>query len=455
MEDSILSRSVHSVRSIHIIEGADCARQTLLRRRPMEDTVAPPRVQARLNEMFGAGTSAAAAVQRILADVQARGDAALQEYTARIDGADLPNPEVPADALATAYRDLDPGLRQALEVTAERLRAFHQREQHPSWLQWEGDGALGQMVRPLRRVGLYVPGGTASYPSSVLHTAVPARVAGVEEIVVATPPARDGSISPVILAACAITGVHRVYRMGGAQAIAALAYGTQTIPRVDKILGPGNLFVALAKRAVAGSVGIDQIAGPTETVVVADDSADAALVAADLLAQSEHDPLASAILITPSLDLARRVQDMVTGQIAGLSRREIAAASLQANGGIAVVESLAQALDLANEYAPEHLCLAVRDPWTWLPRVRNAGGVFLGDGMSEALGDYAVGPSHVMPTGGTARFASPLHVGDFLKVTSIFGLSQDQVARLTPPAAALAQAEGLTAHVAAMNKRID
>lgn len=440
--------------AIRVIEGAANARQTILRRHPMEETAAPPRVQARLDAMFGDGTTPAAAVQRILADVQERGDAALHEYTLRIDGADLPNPEAPAEALAAAHRDLDPGLRQALEVAAERLRAFHQREQHPSWLHWEGDGALGQMVRPLRRVGLYVPGGTAAYPSTVLHTAVPARVAGVEEIVVATPPARDGSVSPVILAACHITGVNRVLRMGGAQAIAALAFGTQTIPRVDKILGPGNIFVALAKRAVAGSVGIDQIAGPTETVVVADESASPALVAADLLAQAEHDPLASAILITPSRELAGQVHQQIGRQLQGLSRREIAAASLAANGGIVVVESLDQALQLANEYAPEHLCLAVRDPWNWLPRVRNAGGVFLGDGMSEALGDYAVGPSHVMPTGGTARFASPLHVGDFLKVTSIFGLGRDQVVRLTPPAAALAAAEGLTAHVAAMDRRI-
>jgi histidinol dehydrogenase len=440
---------------IRIFEGAAAARQTILRRRPMEETAAPPHVQARLDAMFGVGTTPDAAVRQILAAVQQGGDAALHEYTLRIDGADLPNPAVPADVLAAAYRDLDPVLRQALEVAAERLRAFHQREQHPSWLHWEADGAVGQMVRPLQRVGLYVPGGTAAYPSSVLHTAVPARVAGVEEIVVATPPARDGSVSPVILAACYITGVNRVLRMGGAQAIAALAFGTQTIPRVDKILGPGNIFVALAKRAVSGSVGIDQIAGPTETVVVADDAANPLLVAADLLAQAEHDPLASAILITPSRDLARRVQEQVAHQVASLSRGEIAAASLHAGGGIAVVESLTEALGLANEYAPEHLCLAVRDPWTWLPRVLNAGGVFLGDGMSEALGDYAVGPSHVMPTGGTARFASPLHVGDFLKVTSIFGLGPDQVARLTPSAAALAAAEGLTAHVAAMNRRTD
>jgi histidinol dehydrogenase len=439
---------------IRLVEGAASARLTILRRRPMEETAAPPQVQARLDAMFGAGTTPAAAVLKILADVQARGDAALHEFTLRIDGADLPNPEVPPEALAAAYRDLEPGLRQALETAAERLRAFHQREQHPSWLHWEGGGALGQMVRPLRRVGLYVPGGTASYPSSVLHTAVPAGVAGVEEIVVATPPARDGSISPVILAACHIAGVHRVYRMGGAQAIAALAFGTQTIARVDKILGPGNIFVALAKRAVAGSVGIDQIAGPTETVVIADESANPILVAADLLAQAEHDPMASAILITPSLELARQVQEQVALQLTGLSRRAIATASLTTNGGIAVVETLGEALELANEYAPEHLCLAVHDPWNWLPRVRGAGGVFLGDGMSEALGDYAVGPSHVMPTGGTARFASPLHVGDFLKVTSIFGLGPDLVARLTPPAAALAAAEGLTAHVAAMNKRI-
>jgi histidinol dehydrogenase len=438
---------------IRIIEGANSARQTILRRRPIEETTAPPTVQARLDGMFGPGTTPSQAVDRILLAVRTGGDAALHDLTARIDGADLADPLVPAAEIPAAYDALPPDLQQALHTAADRLRQFHQHEQHPSWLHWEGGGALGQMVRPLQRVGLYVPGGAAAYPSSVLHTAIPAAVAGVPDIIVATPPDRAGKVAQVILAACHIAGVQRVYRMGGAQAIAALAYGTPSIPRVDKILGPGNLFVALAKRAVSGAVGIDQIAGPTETVIVADGSANPALVAADLLAQAEHDPLAAAILITPSRELAARVQAHVEDQMEGISRAATATASLDANGGIVIVPGLEQALELANEFAPEHLCLAVQEPWAWLPLVRNAGGVFLGDSMSEALGDYAVGPSHVMPTGGTARFASPLHVGDFLKVTSIFGLGREDTAKLIPAAATLARSEGLTAHVAAIEMR--
>jgi len=439
---------------ISIVEGVAAARQ-ILRRRPLEEVTLPPLGQARLEALFGPGTTPAQAVARILADVRSRGDAALREYTARIDGVDLIDPALPKSAMKAAYEALPPDLRQALEIAATRIRDFHRWEPPGSWLHWEGDGALGQMVRPLHRVGLYVPGGTAAYPSSVLHMAIPARVAGVTEIIVATPPDRKGQISPVILAACHVAGVDQVYRLGGAQAIAALAYGTATVPRVDKILGPGNIFVALAKRAVAGDVAIDQIAGPTETIIVADDSASPELLAADLLAQAEHDPLATAILLTTSRDLALRVQAEVEGQAASLSRRDIAAQSLSQQGGIAVVESLEVALDLANEYAPEHLCLAVREPWTWLGRVRNAGGVFLGEWCCEALGDYLAGPSHVMPTGGTARFASPLHVRDFLKVTSIFALDKEQAVRLSPIAARLARAEGLTAHAAALEKRSD
>jgi len=310
-------------------------------------------------------------------------------------------------------------------------------------------------VRPLARVGLYVPGGTAAYPSSLLMSAIPARVAGVKEIVVATPPGRDGKLPPVTLAAAHVAGVDRIVKAGGAQAIGALAFGTASVPRVDKILGPGNIFVTLAKSRVFGQVAIDAPLGPTETMLIADDSANAKLVAADLLAQAEHDPLASPILLTTSPELAERVADEIMEQLPQLSRQAIALAAFENNGGIVVVPDLYAAVDLANDYAPEHLCLLVRDPWALIERVRNAGGVFLGEASAEVMGDYVAGPSHSMPTGGAARFFSPINVEEFLKVTSLFALNDRALRELGPAAITLAEAEGFTAHAAAVRRRLE
>jgi histidinol dehydrogenase len=312
---------------------------------------------------------------------------------------------------------------------------------------------LGQIIRPLLRIGLYAPGGRAPYPSSLLMAAVPARVAGVQEIIVTSPPRKDGRVSDVVLAAAHVAGIDAVFKVGGAQAIGAMAYGTESISRVDKIVGPGSLFVMLAKRRVYGQVAIDSLPGPTETLVIADESADPSLVAADLLAQAEHDVLASPICVTPSRELAERVQVEVARQIEFLERAEIIVQALQGQGGIVVTSDLAQAMTLANEYAPEHLCLLVRDAWSWVGQVRNAGGVFVGEMASEALGDYIVGPAHIMPTGGTARFSSPCNVWDYLKITSVFAPAEATMLRIASAAATIAQAEGLTAHAAAIQMR--
>jgi histidinol dehydrogenase len=343
-----------------------------------------------------------------------------------------------------------------MEQAVGRIAAFHRQQRANSWLEWDDEGgAVGQMIRPLERVGVYVPGGMAPYPSTLLMAAVPARVAGVREIIVASPPGADGRVAGVILAAARVAGVERVYRLGGAQAIAALAYGTESVPRVDKIVGPGNLFVVLAKRQVYGQVDIDSLPGPTETLVIADGQANPTYVAADLLAQAEHDALAAPILVTTSDELAQAVQDEIESQLPALSRKEIIAQALGGRGNIVVVENLEEALDLANDYAPEHLCLLVADPWALVGRVRHAGGVFVGEACCEALGDYVVGPSHIMPTGRTARFASPLNVWDFLKITSVFALGAERARAIAPFAIELAEAEGLTAHAQAVRLRAE
>lgn len=430
------------------------ARRTILRRTDMEEVEAPPALAASLERLFGRPVTPAEAVQIILRDVRERGDAALMEWTQRIDGVALPALEVPREAWLSARDALDPALRQALELAVERIVDFHRRQHVDSWTAFDAGGILGQIVRPLQRVGVYVPAGTAPLPSSLLMAAVPARAASVQEIVVVSPPdRRTGEIAPVILAAAAIAGVERVFRAGGAQAIAALAYGTETIPRVDKIVGPGNLFVALAKRMVFGQVGIDGIYGPTETLVIADDGAAPAVVAADLLAQAEHDVLASAVLLTPSERLARAVQEEVRRQAVRLSRQEAIAGSLSSRSGIVLVRDLDEAVELANEYAPEHLCLLVSEPWAWVGKIHNAGGIFVGEHSFEVLGDYVAGPSHVMPTGGTARFASPLNIMDFVKVTSLVALGRSEFDVLGPAAARIAEAEGLTAHAHAVYVR--
>jgi histidinol dehydrogenase len=393
-------------------------------------------------------------VAEIIAQVKEEGDAALREWTRRLDGAAPEMLTVSDEEAERAFREVDDAFLQALDAAVERIRRYHEKQKQTSWLSAEEDGAvLGQLVHPLERVGIYVPGGRAAYPSTVLMTAIPAQVAGVGEIVLATPPRPDGTIHPHTLVAAKMAGVHRIVKAGGAQAIAALAYGTESVPAVDKIVGPGNIYVALAKRQVFGQVGIDSIAGPSEIVVIADDSAPPDWVAADLLSQAEHDPMASAILITPSRRLAEEVAAELKRQCGLLERKEIAAASLRKNGAILLTDTLEEAVETANRLAPEHLELMVQDPWSLAVRVRHAGAVFLGLFSPEAIGDYVAGPSHVLPTAGTSRFFSPLGVDDFVKKTSLISYSREAFFRDGGHVVTLAEAEGLGAHAAAIRVR--
>ena len=418
----------------------------------MDAAEVPQSVLDRLRALFGEPLTPEQAVARIIRDVRERGDAAIRDYTQRIDGVAMDALEVPRQEIEAAYKRVERPVVKALNLAAERVRAFHQRGLPHGWMDLEA--GLGEMVRPLERIGVYIPGGTAAYPSTVLMTVVPARVAGVRDVALATPARKGGEVPPVVLVAADIAGVDRVYRVGGAQAIAALAHGTESVPRVDKIFGPGNLFVMLAKRQVFGAVGIDALQGPTETLIIVDDSADPTICAADMLAQAEHDVLAAPLLITTSADLAEQVRRELARQIESLERKEIAAGALGNRGGIAVVDTLTEAVGLANEYGPEHLCLLVRDPWAWVERIRNAGGVFLGEGSPEVFGDYVAGPSHVMPTSGTARFSGPVNIRDFFKVTSVVALRGDVLTELAEAASVLARAEGLTAHARAAELRL-
>jgi histidinol dehydrogenase len=430
------------------------ARRALTRRRGFEETELSPRMQAGVRRIFGANLTADEVVDRILRDVRDEGDAAVRRYAAALDGV-RERFEVPRRAWQQALERLDPELQDALRLAADQITACHRKQVRTSWIDYSDEGALGQVVRPLERVGIYTPGGTAVYPSSLLMTAIPARVAGVAEVVVCTPPGPDGDVSPLVLAAAEVAGVDRLFSVGGAQAIAAMAYGTESVPHVDKIFGPGNIFVVLAKQRVYGIVDIDQMPGPTETLLVADESADPELVAADLLAQAEHDPMASAILITTSPMLAHAVLEELPAQLALLPRADIAGQSLAANGIVALVPDIETAIDLANAYAPEHLCLLLHEPWAVVPLVRNAGGIFVGEDSPEALGDYTAGPSHVMPTGGTARFSSPIHVGEFTKVISLAAANRSALRRLGPATSVLARAEGLTGHARAIERRLE
>jgi histidinol dehydrogenase len=396
-------------------------------------------------------------VAEILAAVRDKGDAALVELTERFDGVRLdpaairvPDAEIDAAAL-----QVSPETMAALAYAAGRIEAFHRAAMPRSWSMTDAAGSrLGQDVRPLDRVGIYVPGGRAAYPSTVLMTAVPARVAGVREIVLVSPPGRDGSISPIVLAAARLAGVTEAYRVGGAQAVAALAYGTASVRRVDKIVGPGNVYVTLAKARVFGEVGIDMLAGPSEVLVIADEGADPTLAAADLLAQAEHDPMARAVLVTPSERLADRVVAETQRQLADLPRREIAAGALAANGAVVLVAGLGEAVELANRLAPEHLELLVADPEALLPRVRHAGAVFLGAATPEVVGDYVAGPDHVLPTAGTARFSSALSTEDFVKRLSVIRYSAEGLEEAWPHLAELARVEGLAGHGAAARVRM-
>ncbi|MEZ4712288.1 MAG: histidinol dehydrogenase [Caldilineaceae bacterium] len=430
------------------------AQQTILRRLAWDELNIPDPILDRLEELFGQRIAPDEAVRRILADVRQKGDAAILDYTRRIDGVDLPSLVVSKEQIQAAYDQVEPKVVDAIRLSAQRIEAFHRRQPALSWIHNDADGTLGQLVRPIGRVGVYIPGGSAPLFSSLLMTAIPARVAGVPHISVISPPQRDTGLPfAATLVAADVVGVDAVYVAGGAQAVAALAFGAASIPRVDKICGPGNLFTTLAKRQLYGLVGIDGLPGPTETVVIADDSADPELAAADLLAQAEHDVLACAILLTPSRAMAQKVQAAVLHQLEELGRSETIAGALQNGSGIVVTESLAQAVALANDYAPEHLCLLVANPWEQLSAIQNAGGVFLGERSFEVLGDYTAGPSHVMPTGGTARFNSPINVNDFVKIISIIGLNENALAQIGPAAEIMANAEGLSAHAAAVARR--
>jgi histidinol dehydrogenase len=397
------------------------------------------------------------AVDGILAGVRERGDAALLEYTAKFDGFVATSAErlaIGSGELDAALAGLEPAPRAALDYAADRIDRYHAAALPKSWrLTDEHGSSLGQEVRPLDRVGIYIPGGRAAYPSTVLMTAVPARVAGVKEIVLVTPPGPDGRVNEVVLAAARVAGVTEAWRIGGAQAVAALAYGTATIRRVDKIVGPGNIYVALAKTRVFGEVGIDMMAGPSEVVVVADAAADPDWIAADLLAQAEHDPMARAVLITDTPALAPRVEAAVARRLATLPRREIAAAALRDHGALILTDGLEVAVDIANRLAPEHLELMVTVPAALLPRVRHAGAVFLGAHTPEVVGDYVAGPNHVLPTAGTARFASPLGTEDFIKRSSVLEYSPSGLKAALPHLTTLSRIEGLSAHGSAAEAR--
>jgi len=433
------------------IEGFKAARKALSRLTPVESYPISPSLQGKLEELFGT-RDPEQAVRIIINEVRDRGDAAIFDLAIKIDGIRLSSLEVPKDEVSSAYQKIDGELIAALKLAAERIGAFHTAQKDSIWHEL-ATGDAGQLIRPLERVGIYVPGGTASYPSTVLMTAVPARVAGVKEVILATPPGKGGAVPPATLIAADIAGIDRVFRIGGAQAIAALAYGTESVPRVDKICGPGNIFVVLAKKLVFGVVDIDGLQGPSEVMIIADDTANPEYCAADLLAQAEHDPLASAILITTSRALAGKVDQELKKQITGLSRQTIIAESLN-RGMIVLVDHLDEALELANIYAPEHLSLMVEDAGACLKKVVNAGCVFIGSAATVVLGDYIAGPSHVLPTGGTARFGSPLNITDFVKLINTIAIDEAGLKQLGKAAALLARAEGLDAHARAVEKRL-
>jgi histidinol dehydrogenase len=432
----------------------DEARRTILKRVPPDEFEITEGMQQRMTAIYGEPLSPEDAVRHIIRDVRTRGDDALRDWTQRIDGVMLDDLAVVLADAPETFDAVPHNVAAALAQAAMRIGAFYRQQPKLSWMQPGEEGMLGQVILPIERVGVYVPGGTAPLPSSLLMSAIPAQMAGVKELVICTPPGPDGKVPPVILHAAYLVGVDRVYTLGGAQAIAAMAYGTETVPKVDKIVGPGNLFVMLAKRQVYGAVGIDGLLGPTETMIIADEFADAGLVAADMLAQAEHDVLAQAILVTLSRDLAQKVIAEVQARAAKLPRCGILEQSLPGRGGAVIVPDLDTAFEVANSYAAEHLQLSLRDPHSWLGRVKHAGAIFLGEHSFEVLGDYIAGPSHSLPTSGTARFASGINVWDFVKVTSVIGLQADAAAKLSETAEIIARAELLDAHAAAAAARI-
>ena len=421
---------------MRIIEGFEAARKALTR------------------ATATGGDEREAAVRDIVENVRRRGDDALYEFTERFDGVRLSKLEVSRDDVEKAYRGTEAELLAALQTARDRIAAFHE-EQKAALLKDSKSKRLGWVVRPLRSVGVMVPGVQAPLPSSVLMTTVPARVAGVQEVVVVTAPRKDGTIAPVTLAACRLAEADRVFSIGGAQAVAALAYGTETVPRVDKICGPGNIYGQLAKKTVYGAVGIDGMYGPSEVIIIADGTANPAYAAADLLGQAEHASGATAIMITTSKDTAEAVQQEITAQLEKLERKEATATAMEQKGFIAVVDSIEQAIELGNLYAPEHLCIVTRNAEAYADKVTNAGCLFVGENAIEVLVDYVAGPSHVLPTDGTARFSSTLNVTDFVKIMTVVGTDQKDIKELGRAASIIARAEGLDAHARAIEKRLE
>jgi histidinol dehydrogenase len=442
---------------VRLIKGAQEARSTILQRLPLDERDLPPAAQEAIRRVFGAELGPTEVVDRILRDVRENGDAAIRRYNEEIDGlspeaAERPL-EVSRDEIEHARAQVDDSLIEALTLAADRIRAFHEQQLAHSIRSFQ-HGPVGQVVRSVDCAGFYVPGTVAIYPSTVLMSVIPARVAGVAELIMTTPVDRDGAVAPLKLVAAEIVGVNHVFRAGGVQGIGAMAYGTESVTQVDKICGPGGIFVTLAKKRLFGEVGIDGIFGPSETLVLADAYANPALVAADLLAGAEHDELATAILLTDSAELATAVSEAVEADLSSLDRVAIARESLAARGGIILVGSVPEAIHLADEFAPEHLCLHLANAAHAIQHVRNAGCVFVGGHSVESIGDYTAGPSHVMPTGGSATYSSPLGVQDFLKVMSVVRLDQKTVDKIGPPAAAIARAEGLTGHARAVEARL-
>ena len=394
-------------------------------------------------------------VRQIIETVIAKGDAALRDYSEKFDGVKLTDLKVSEEALVEAYNSLEPALKEALEVAKNNIEAFHKRQIDQSFIDLDTPGIMrGQKVTPLKRVGIYVPGGTAAYPSTILMCALPAKLAGVKEVIMVTPPQKDG-IAPIVLGAAKLAGVDAVYQVGGAQAVGALAYGTESIPKVDKIVGPGNIYVATAKRQVFGQVSIDMIAGPSEIGILADETANPIHLAADLLSQAEHDKRARAILITDSEVLAHAVADEVERQLQTLPRQDIARTAIEERSFIAIMDSVADMFTLMNEVAPEHLEIQLANAMNYMSLVENAGSVFLGSYTAEPLGDYMGGPNHVLPTSGTARFSSPLGVYDFVKRTAFMQFSKERLAELAPHIATLARTEGLEGHARSIEVRFD
>ena len=443
---------------MRIVNVKDCGEpevERLLRKAAFDEVELSPAIREGNKKLFGADLTASEVVEKIVGDVRRLGDAAVIDYTKKFDGAELSADDflVTPEETAAAEKIADTKIVDALKRAAENIRSYHVEQLPKSWLTYRGENSiLGQAVIPLERVGVYVPGGLAAYPSSVLMNVIPAKVAGVGEIIMCVP-AKNGQINPYVLAAAKIAGADKIYKIGGAQAIAAMAFGTETVPRVSKITGPGNIFVTLAKKEVFGHCDIDMLAGPSEILIIADETANPVYAAADMLSQAEHDPLACSIVITTNQILAERIAAEVEVQLDKLPRREIAAASINSNGLIIVAQDLNEAADFANISAPEHLELLTDSPFSLLPKIKNAGAVFLGAYSPEPLGDYFAGPNHVLPTGGTARYFSVLNVETFLKRTSLISYTRGDLLNVAEDIIRLANAEGLDAHAEAIKKR--